>query len=138
MLDYIAIRPVIFKFHMRHNCPWCHMVDRYVVRPLELIGVAKFERVLIEFDIGGMNFSENRMLYAGKKTRAPLILLYETGDPKVRVKYFGIPDEGSMVDSVAALAKSLIKEISRLRGIKQEHIINASPILKMLLRGELR
>lgn len=137
MLEYIAIRPVLFRFHMRHNCPWCKMVEKYVVLPLEAIGVAKFQRVLIEFDMGGENFAENKMIYGGKKIRAPLIVLYETGDPKIRVKYFGIPDEGSMVQSVAAMAKAIIKEIARLRGLKPDHIVNSHPLLQMLLRGDL-
>lgn len=133
MLSQLPVRPVEFQFHMRHDCPWCKMIETYVARPLEAIGVARFQRILINKDLGGEAFAENRLINRGKKVKAPLIILYETGNPHIRVKYFGLPKEGTEMESIAELLKALMREIERLRGVKVERMIDAHPLIRMIL-----
>lgn len=132
MISEILVRPVEFQFHMRHDCPWCRAVEIYIARPLESIGVARFQRILIDRDFGGEAFAENRLVH-GNKVKAPMIVLYETGDPHVRAKYFVVPKEGTRMEAIAELLKALLREIERLRGVKRDRIINAHPLLRMVM-----
>ncbi len=132
MIKTFFVRPVRFVFHMRYDCPVCKAVENYVVKPLEVVGIAWFERVIATMDRGGINYSENKLIHGGREIKTPLIALYETGSPRIRVKYFSVPKSEDRLLGVALMAKSLIKEISRLRNIDENAIFDSHPALREL------
>lgn len=105
--------PHLIEFHYKSNCPYCARTERFLISPLEALGVVRVVRVNIDYLEASKSYAENlRLSYAigDDKVGAPVLYDVHCG------LYFlpvGRGEETTIEEAVREMAISFIDHLCR-------------------------
>jgi len=116
-----VINPHHLKFHYKDFCPYCRRVDKYILTPLEEMGIIVVERCDIEDFLVGKDLAANRRIgkaFGKPKGLAPLVLDVSCTDSLGAIRYYWVPHNyGSRRDqitrSIREVAVNLIDHLCK-------------------------
>lgn len=119
-------------YYKRIGCPYCYRFEKYVLDPLEALGLIHIRRVSVDLIKGTVDISINRWISEahGMKYLITPLLVVSKGYKKIVFAIHATDEAKSVEEEVGSMAKNFLEFVSKESGIPMDKLLEESPLLK--------